>query len=296
MKILAVVLIILYSLIFFNMSTNSENPKNIIMSMKVKELRSRLNVFSFNNTDEDTVTFYNDLYATISSLADMIPEKSKASVVYELFGAPDEVCKGLDEKCNECPSLMPGIQLLSPNSQSARTDDVIYLKYFFLSDGTSFFFFKVNTNSLEETIDSWGWKSLILEKDLVVLKNTSTAYLALKNEKGHWDEGEYSEKLDGFTGVKRKSMEQLRLILGRPGVEAETIFEYMGDPDGYTNDLDFPYQTPGFAPEPAEGISKGGSEYNFMFFKWRGTFSFLYFKIRMSDGQITNSGWKQVEV
>ncbi|KAI8850088.1 hypothetical protein BC829DRAFT_390397 [Chytridium lagenaria] len=115
-------------------------------------------------------------------------------------------------------------------------------------------------------------------------------FQTLRTIKGHFEGGEYNADVDGFNGIKHKTMEKLREILGVKGTPAKNVITALGKPDATLSAAEAGIDTmpgPVLDSPPASSPQKG----LYMIYKWRGNHDYLRFLI--DDEQVVLADWYQ---
>lgn len=116
---------------------------------------------------------------------------------------------------------------------------------------------------------------------------SSSTYLRLKNERGHWHNEEYNAPIDGFNGDRHQAMTTLQKHLGVPGTSTVEIQRLMGSP---TKVL----EKPDLVLEHEFRRMNDNFEYpigaHIWIYEWRGFHDYVYFLVS-KDNKVIQSDW-----
>ena len=119
------------------------------------------------------------------------------------------------------------------------------------------------------------------------IEQSSTTYLQLKDQRGHWHGQDHNPAIDNYDGERHQAMIQLQNHPGKIGTSANEIQRLMGSPTSTLDEPDlvlnheFTRTNESFAYPPDAKI---------WIYEWRGNHDFVYFVIS-NKNQVIRSGW-----
>jgi hypothetical protein len=119
------------------------------------------------------------------------------------------------------------------------------------------------------------------------LEASSSTYLRLKNERGHWHNQPHNPAIDNFDSDRHKAMVELQKHLGQTGTTADEIQRLMGPP---TKTLDRPDLVLEHEFKLTNDNYKYPNDTKIWIYEWRNTHDYVYFLIS-NDNKVVQSGW-----
>ncbi|CAF2524185.1 unnamed protein product [Rotaria sp. Silwood2] len=119
------------------------------------------------------------------------------------------------------------------------------------------------------------------------LEISSSTYLRLKNERGHWHSQPHNPTIDNFNGERHQAMIELQKHLGQPNTSADEIQRLMGTP---TKILDKPDLVLEHEFRRTNDNYTYPSDAKIWIYEWRGNHDYVYFVIS-KDNKVIQSDW-----
>ncbi|CAF0916115.1 unnamed protein product [Rotaria sp. Silwood1] len=119
------------------------------------------------------------------------------------------------------------------------------------------------------------------------LEASSSTYLRLKNERGHWNGQTHNPAIDNFDGERHQAMNELQKHLGQPNTSADEIQRLMGTP---TKTLDKPDLVLDHEFRRMNDNYTYPSDAKIWIYEWRGNHDYVYFVIS-KDNKVIQSDW-----
>ncbi|CAF1056234.1 unnamed protein product [Adineta steineri] len=114
---------------------------------------------------------------------------------------------------------------------------------------------------------------------------SSSTYLRLKNERGHWHNQAHNPAIDNYDGERHQAMNELQKHLGQSGTSTDEIKCLMGEPTQILNEPDLVLQHE-FNRE--NYTFPAGAK--IWIYEWRGNHDYVYFVIS-KDNKVVQSDW-----
>lgn len=119
------------------------------------------------------------------------------------------------------------------------------------------------------------------------LEASSTTYLQLKDQRGHWHNQESNAAIDNFEGERHKAMKVLQEHLGQIGTSTDEIQRLMGPP---TSTLDQPDLVLNHEFKRTQDDYEYPTGAKIWIYEWRGNHDYVYFVIS-NDNKVVRSDW-----
>jgi hypothetical protein len=119
------------------------------------------------------------------------------------------------------------------------------------------------------------------------LEASSSTYLRLKEERGHWHNQPHNPAIDNYNGERHQAMLELQEQLGQTGTSANEIQRLMGPP---TKTLDQPDLVLNHEFQRTNNAYTYPTDANIWIYEWRGNHDYVYFVIS-NDNKVLQSGW-----
>ena len=119
------------------------------------------------------------------------------------------------------------------------------------------------------------------------IEASSSTYLRLKNERGHWHNQSYNPAIDEFNGERHQAMLELQKHLGKIGTSADEIQRLMGSP---TKTLDEPDLILEYELNRMNYTLTNANDTKIWIYEWRGDHDYIYFLIS-KENEVIRSDW-----
>jgi len=119
------------------------------------------------------------------------------------------------------------------------------------------------------------------------LEASSSTYLRLKEERGHWHNQPHNPAIDNYNGERHQAMLELQEQLGQTGTSANEIQRLMGPP---TQTLNQPDLVLNHEFQRTNNDYKYPTDAKIWIYEWRGNHDYVYFVIS-NDNKVLQSGW-----
>lgn len=119
------------------------------------------------------------------------------------------------------------------------------------------------------------------------IEAASSAYLRLKDERGHWNSQAHNPAIDNFEGERHQSMKELQKHLGQSGTSGDDIQRLMGPPSKILDQPDLVLN---------HEFQRTNNNYTFpndakiWIYEWRGNHDYVYFVVSNAN-KVIQSDW-----
>jgi hypothetical protein len=119
------------------------------------------------------------------------------------------------------------------------------------------------------------------------LEESSSTYLRLKEQRGHWHNQPHNPAIDNYDGERHQALTELQKQLGQTGTSGDEIQRLMGPPTTILNQPDLVLN---------HEFKRKGDDYTFptgakiWIYEWRGNHDYVYFVIS-NDNKVLQSDW-----